>query len=197
MKTILRTTYPFFNHLSIMWRDVKVINLMFQMDIDCEVDLENLFVTLDETKFYTGRPEMVLMEMSNGRNFQFFRKGVIQLLGAVSPSEAQLMRYELKHRLKKVVNMENCQIPEMKLKNMVVSAQLNKGIRLRKISTGNRQLQYDGEVFPAALITKWAPAHVSVFKNGIAIITGLKTASQTYFILNSLVKFLNKRSLFS
>ena len=139
---------------------------------------------------------MVLVKISNGRNVQVFRKGVLQILGAVFRSEAQLMRCELQEQLKKIVKMENCQISEMTLKNMVVIAKLNRMVRLRKITTSSKKLQYDSELFPAALITKWHPAHVSVFKNGKVVITGVKTLSHAHYILDSLVVYLRKRSLF-
>ena len=169
---------------------------MRQMKVDCEIDLENLFVTLDNTKLYGGRPEMVLVKMNNGRNLQIFRSGVIQILGALSHSDAVSMRYEVKHRLKKLAKMENCQMSDLTLKNMVVSAQLSRNVSFRNIKTGNKTIQYDGETFPAALITKWRPAHVSVFRNGKVVITGLKTQSHTYFILNSLLDYLTENSLF-
>ncbi len=159
---------------------------MRQMKVDREMHLENLDATLNDTKLYRGRPEMLLMKMSNGRNLQIFRSGTIQILGAISHLDAVLMCCEVKHRLrKKIVKMENFQMTNLTLKNIVVSAQLSKKVCLRSIKTGNKNIQYDGETFPAALITKWRPAHVSVFRNGKVVITGLKTQSHAYFILNS------------
>ena len=169
---------------------------MRQMDVECYIDLEYLAATLDNTKLYTGRPEMVVMKMSNGRNLQIFRSGVIQILGAISLSDTVLMRCELKHRFKKIAKMENCQMTNPTLKNMVVSAQLSRKVCFQNIKSGNKTIQYDGETFPAALITKWRPAHVSVFRNGKVVITGLKTKSHAHDILNSLLDYLNENSLF-
>ena len=55
----------------------------------------------------------------------------------------------------------------------------------------NANLMYEIEPFPAALISKWHPAHVAVFHNGKVIITGVKTVDSCKEIISLLLSYLN------
>ena len=57
---------------------------------------------------------------------------------------------------------------------MVVSLSLRQDMPLHNIQSSDATVFYEAELFPAALIRKWAPAHVAVFHNGRVIITGVK-----------------------
>ena len=69
-----------------------------------------------------------------------------------------------------------------------MSAQLTKRPSLPLWSSDT--VFYETELFPAALIRKWHPAHVAVFHNGKVIVTGLKTLSAFYNVMKSLLDFL-------
>lgn len=133
-------------------------------------------------KLHRGRPEMLLLRMSNGRNIQLFRKGTIQILGPLSQSEAENMINELLLRLQLVP------LTELTISNMVISAQLKtkKEMCLKKIACSDAELFYEIEIFPAALISKWAPAHVAMFHNGKVIITGVKSMDDCNRVLSLL-----------
>lgn len=68
------------------------------------------------------------------------------------------------------------------MKNMVVSAKLTLTHSLNKIPS-NKDISYNIELFPAALIHRWRPAHVALFHNGSAIITGIKSLEQAEKII--------------
>ena len=164
--------------------NVKVINMMRSMCVTDKLNLEALHTTLGG-RLYRGRPEMLLLPMSNGRNMQLFRRGTVQILGKVSQHEAEVMRRELLQRL------QISTTTPLVISNLVISAQLKMTHCLQKILQSNANLMYEVELFPAALISKWHPAHVAVFHNGKVIITGVKTVSRCKEIFSLLLSYLN------
>ncbi|MEL7181541.1 MAG: hypothetical protein AAFN63_17225, partial [Pseudomonadota bacterium] len=125
--------------------NVTVINMMRLMHIDDKLNLETLHYRLGG-KLYRGRPEMLLLPMSNGRNVQLFRGGTVQILGKLTQYEAESMRRELLHQLR--INTTN----PLVISNIVISAQLKMCLCLPKMAQTNANLSYEIELFPAALI---------------------------------------------
>ena len=158
---------------------------MRTMHVGAEFDLEALHNKLGG-KFYRGRPQMLLIPMSNGRNVQLFRHGTAQILGRLTEDEAQGMRREFLQRLQITT------ASPLVITNMVIHAQLKMKLCLRKIAQSNANLFYETELFPAALIHKWHPAHVAVFHNGKVILTGVKTVSACKDILSLLLTYLHE-----
>ena len=157
------------------------------MHVADNLNLEAIHLALGG-KLYRGRPEMLLLRMSNGRNVQLFRRGTVQILGKLSQDEAESMRRELLQRLQ-----INTMTP-LVISNLVISAQLKMSLCLRKIVQSSANLLYEIELFPAALISKWHPAHVAVFHNGKVILTGVKTATSCKEIFTLLLSYLNDLS---
>ena len=165
--------------------NVRITNVMRVMRVNTVLDLEKLHQQFGG-KLYRGRPEMLLLRMSNGRNVQLFRRGTIQILGRLHQREAEMMRREVLQCLQLKT------APPLVISNIVISAQLTKKkLSLRNMNDVN--VFYETELFPAALIHKWHPAHVAVFHNGKVILTGVKTVKKCYEIFTSLVHFLNKK----
>ena len=177
--------------------NIQIINIMRNMSADREIDLEEVCRTYPKhTALYLGRPEMVVMTMSNNRNMQMFRGGKIQILGCIPNVVAESMRKELIVRLKRVRSMEMCHMTEMIISNLVVSAQLQKKLCLRKIVKSDADLFHEIELFPAALIRKWQPVHIAAFHNGKVILTGLKSEKEFFDIASSLMMFLESSKLY-
>ena len=164
--------------------NVTVINIMRSMYVADSLNLEALHLALGG-KLYRGRPEMLLLPMSNGRNIQLFRRGTVQILGRLSQCEAEAMCRELLQRLQ-----INTMTP-LVISNLVISAQLKMTQCLQKIVESNANHVYEVELFPAALISKWCPAHVAVFHNGKVILTGVKTVTSCKEIFSLLLSYLN------
>ena len=53
----------------------------------------------------------------------------------------------------------------------------------------NKDFSYEPELFPAALISKWKPAHVTLFPNGKGMITGVRSEQTALKILHELSIF--------
>lgn len=164
---------------------MKVINLMRTMKVECPLDLEELH-RRHGGKLFHGRPEMLLLRLKNGKNVQLFRGGTVQILGAIPQQEAERMRHEILQRL--CLSMR----APLAISNMVVTAQL-KNLRFQKIAKSSRDIFYETELFPAALITKWLPAHVAVFHTGKVVITGVKSVSHYLTLLNSLKVYFSQK----
>jgi transcription initiation factor TFIID TATA-box-binding protein len=175
----------------------RVINLMREMKVNQRIPLEEIFQLYhDESTLHRGRPEMLVMRMSiNGRNLQLFRGGKIQILGAVPSREAEAMRHEIATRLRRLPTMEKCQVTPLTITNLVASLQLPSTVNLQKISHSNHDMTYEAELFPAALIRKWHPAHVALFHNGKIIVTGIKTLTTLNDIFHHTQEFLSHHQL--
>ena len=185
-----------FDHFFAMSATCRTINLMREMKVNQQIVLEEFYhLYEDESKFYRGRPEMIVMRMRNGRNLQIFRGGKVQILGRIPDEEAENMRREFVRRLKRLKKMENCQVTRLTIVNLVVSLQLPSNINLKSISHSNHELSYEMELFPAALIRKWHPAHVAVFHNGKVIVTGIKSMNVVDDILKSVMSFFSEKLL--
>ena len=145
-------------------------------------------------KLYRGRPQMLLITMNNGRNIQIFQGGSVQILGRISQQQAEGMRAELIQRL--THDDPSCQrlcsilkTNPLSIANMVIHTQLDMNVCLKAIVESDCTLFYEIELFPAALIQKWSPAHVAVFHNGKVIITGVKSYDHCNELLTSLEEY--------
>lgn len=55
----------------------------------------------------------------------------------------------------------------------------------------SKDFSYEPELFPAALISKWTPVHITLFANGKGMITGLTTAIEAFHYLREVLLFLH------
>ena len=183
-------------HFSMTSPAYRIINLMREMKINQRIALEELHLMFkEESKIYRGRPEMVVMRMQNGRNLQLFRGGKVQILGRITDEDAESMREEILRRLKRLKKMENCQATMLTIVNLVTSLQLPSNINFKNICHSNHDLFYEVELFPAALLRKWSPAHVAVFHNGKMIVTGVSNLNVVNDIFYEVCKFFSENHL--
>ena len=69
-----------------MSEPVQVVNCMRELRLNVRIDLENVHRLFPNAKFYRGRPHMIVIKMSCGRNVQLFPSGCIQIMGNISES---------------------------------------------------------------------------------------------------------------
>lgn len=74
------------------------------------------------------------------------------------------------------------------ISNMVVTTRLP-NLKLQMIDSSSKDIFYEAELFPAALIRKWEPAHVALFHNGKVVITGVKSLSRCYSIVQAILEY--------
>ena len=75
--------------------------------------------------------------------------------------------------------------------NSVFHFSLNTTFKFHK-HVCNKFCSYEPELFPAALISKWSPVHITLFSNGKGIITGVRLHSEAVNILKELNGFLKE-----
>jgi len=149
-------------------------------------------------KLYPGRPHMLIVRMKNARSMQIFSGGCIQILGCVKHKVAQAMRHELLARLSSNSDIACQQLRHivergrLSIANLVIHVQLKNELSLKNIVQSDSSLFYEIEIFPAALIRKWSPAHVAMFHNGNIIITGVKSFKKLGELLTCLKDYLPK-----
>ena len=178
-------------------RRMRTLNIFRNMTLDRRIDLESVHHHFPHlTTLYRGRPEMVVMRMSNGRNLQLFRKGTVQILGPLSDSDVQLMRCELLNRLWTLPRMTLCSLSAITISNMVICAQLNKTVKLHHIRHSNATIIYEVELFPAAVIRLHRDKKVTdVFSTGEVIMTGVTSLDEGFLLLQNITQFLTDEQL--
>ena len=182
-----------FIHFSVMSSDIKIVNCMRELRLAIRIDIEAVHRLLPDSKCYRGRPQMVVVKMSNGRNLQLFPSGCIQILGRLSYFESLAMCYEIMCHLQKLY--PHVQMPKLTLKNLVASTQLQTAIPLHRLKNSTSKITYEPELFPAALLTRFHPVHIATFHTGKCIITGLKSLKQAKRIVDKLTTYLLKKEL--
>ena len=81
--------------------------------------------------------------------------------------------------------------PTFKIENIVASAALGVELDLYEIATEVRDVEYEPEQFPGAILKLKDPrASLLLFKNGKIICTGCKSAAEVEFSINRAVKLL-------
>ena len=184
-----------FVHSSVMMEPVQVVNCMREFRLGLPLDLEAVHMLLPHSKLYRGRPQMLVVKMSCGRNLQIFAKGCVQIMGNVSHSRALSMRYEIVSHLQTLY--PHLQMTPLILKNLVVSVRLRKSIPLHRLKQSSSALCYEPEIFPAILMRRYHPIHIAVFHTGRCIITGLRSVAQGHMIVNELNDILMKHNMLS
>ena len=81
-------------------------------------------------------------------------------------------------------------VPPMTIPNLVLSARLQKKPCLSKIRHCDAHVFYEVELFPAALITYWKLAHVTLFHNTHVDVSSIKSLREGNRVLKHLIKML-------
>lgn len=59
----------------------------------------------------------------------------------------------------------------------------------------DKDFSYEPELFPAALLSKWQPIHVTLFPNGKGNMSGVKNLSDVHSILRDIPPFVQSHTL--
>ena len=168
---------------------VQVVNCMREFRLSARINLQDVHTILPHAKHYRGRPQMLVVKLSCGRNLQLFPSGCVQIMGNVSLSKAQSMQCEIMHHLRRLD--PRIGMSPLTLKNLVVSVRLRKTIPLHRLKHSSSTLSYEPELFPAILMRRYHPVHIAVFHSGRCILTGLRSVEQAQCIIYELNDFLN------
>lgn len=72
-----------------------------------------------------------------------------------------------------------------KVTNIVINFDTHCPYNFRKFIS-NRNFSYEAELFPAALISYWRPAHVTLFSNGRGMVTGIRSEVEARKIISEI-----------
>ena len=116
-----------------------------------------------------------------GVGFLLYSSGNFVCRGARSIEEA-------KEKVDRLVNMlrENnieVQDPEIEIRNIVVSVDLNKNLRLHELAYAIPDSEYDPEAFPGMKLRKGS-TRILIFRTGKAIIPGLRTIEEIEYTIS-------------
>ena len=100
------------------------------------------------------------------------------------------MREIVKWILKLKMNMKLVDISQPTLQNMVICCKYTQSFHLNG-RPSNAHYFYEAELFPAALIRRWAPAHIALFPSGSLLCTGIKEWQTFEQIISDLHTYLN------
>ena len=166
---------------------LREINVHYQVSCGHQIDLLRLSKIVGKRgRLHQSRPTMLTCRFLKKR-MQFFPNGSVQLLGGgVTP--ALLSRaLTLIQSLLKLIDIE-CELREWKINNAVFHFNLYRQFKLDQFLSAY-DFSYEPELFPAALISKWRPAHVTLFPNGKGMITGVKQKEHALTILREVEAF--------
>lgn len=136
---------------------------------------------------HRGRPSMLSCRLMKKR-VQFFPNGTVQILGGVAPSLLNLLYAQISQLLHQYDS--SLQMTRWKVNNIVFYFVLTQRLQFNHCVC-SKDLSYEPELFPAALISKWQPAHITLFSNGKGMITGIKSEDIAQSIVDELPSFLS------
>ena len=170
---------------------LRAINAHYQLQCDQRIDLRHLSELVGANgKLHQGRPTMLSCRMMTKR-VQFFPNGTIQILGGgVTPFllyHLFLKVYYLLRQCDSTIQPTN--LTRWKINNVVFHFDFGRRFKFGQMLC-NKDFSYEAELFPAALISKWQPAHVTLFPNGKGMITGVKSKQTALDILLQVSNFL-------
>lgn len=171
---------------------MRVVNAHYQMRCSRRIDLQQLAKVVDG-KLYRGRPTMLSCRMM-GKRIQFFPNGTIQILGGgVTKSLLTTMTQMVSHLLSQCISMADFSLSPWTVNNIVFYFNLFQLFSVDHIMC-SKDVSYEPELFPAILICKWQPAHITLFPNGRGMITGIKLPKQALDIVYCIPSFLQQHA---
>ena len=125
----------------------------------------------------------------------FFPNGTIQILGGgLNHPLLVKMKKEILSLVLKCNFSTPIQLTPWKFNNLVIHFDLKVKFSFSKIIC-SKNVSYEPELFPAALISKWQPIHVTLFPNGKGNMSGIKNPHDVYPILLDIPAFIDSQVL--
>lgn len=171
-------------------------NVLVQMKCETNLDLQLLERNLQcqQKKLYMRKPKMLTCLME-GVRVQFFPRGAIQVLGG-KVTRAAL--YQIYQKVNHVLHLMNppTTATVWTVKNKVYQFDLCASFNFSKFIC-NHKFSYEPELFPAALLSEWKPAHVTLFPSGKGLVTGITSTKCIIDIVCDIENFLTQHAHFS
>jgi len=169
---------------------LRVINAHHQLCCGQKINLQRLNDLVGENgRFHRGRPTMLTCRIMSKR-VQFFPNGTIQLLGGgVTRTLLHLLHQKVSHLLLMCDLTLRVPLSPWKLNNIVISFNFGERFKFNHLPC-NQSFSYEPELFPAALISKWHPVHITLFPNGKGMLTGVKDKAEALIYLRKVYEYI-------
>lgn len=167
---------------------LSMVNAHYQMKLEEAINLHEM-AKIVKGNLHLGRPTMLTCRIL-AKRVQFFPNGAIQLLGGkITHSimkKVTMVIYLLLRQYNSSINLSQM---KWTCNNIVFKFLLFRAVNMKKVSC-SKDISFEPELFPAMLLSKWRPAHVTLFHNGHGMITGVKDQKTASSIIHKLCDFL-------
>ncbi|MEM2948573.1 MAG: hypothetical protein QXL47_02995 [Candidatus Anstonellales archaeon] len=171
-----------------MAKGYVITNMVAAGNLGISLDLYRLSLTMPSIEYEPEQfPGAILKFDKPKATLLVFKNGKVVCVGCRSEEEIEsTLKKALKILLPKAkIIMKRMKIPEYEVTNIVAAANLNIELDLFTIAYKERDVEYEPEQFPGAIL-KFKKPKVSLllFKNGKVIIAGAKKESEIRTSLN-------------
>ena len=166
-----------------MSSEIKIVNVVVSTKIGNDIDLEYVADILDNSEYEPEQFPGLVCRLSDPKvALLIFRSGKLNCTGAKSKEDAIIAINKVMGYLREA-GLDLIDTPEVKVQNMVATAELGMEPNLDDLSTLERT-EYEPEQFPGLVYRMESPKVVLlVFGSGKVVITGLKNKEDAYTAL--------------
>lgn len=175
--------------------NLRIINGHYQLYLSRPINLQTLSDIVGERngRLHRGRPTMMSCRLLKKRVL-FFPNGSVQVIGG---GVTVTLLNHLARKIDILLRLSGVTVPPCKLQwtinNIVFRFNLHRRFSFDRYQC-NQYFSFEPELFPAALISRWPPAHVTLFSNGRGMITGIKDRATALELLRKLPVFLTEHA---
>ncbi len=172
--------------------EIKIVNVVVSTKIGNDIDLEYVADILDNAEYEPEQFPGLVCRLSEPKvALLIFRSGKLNCTGAKSKEEAEIAIKKVIGYLKEA-GFDIDENPEIKVQNMVATAELGVEPNLDDIST-LEGTEYEPEQFPGLVYRLDNPKVVIlIFGSGKVVITGLKKKEDAYLALEKILNTLKE-----
>ena len=175
--------------------DMKITNICFKSNIDCKINLKQLFVLENDLfqnqklKYVPEKFPGLIFYFKNGRCL-LFSSGYYSICGCKSTNDGLEIQSNLIYFLRSYGYKPTCQ--SLKLTNICSSFRLNKSFNLNKLYYSFiKSVSYEPDIFPGAKI-RFKAITFTIHHTGTIFATGFKTLKEINYKCKLLYDILNK-----
>ena len=156
--------------------EIKIVNVVVSTKIGDNIDLEEVAMILENAEYEPEQFPGLVCRLSVPKvALLIFRSGKVNCTGAKSKEEAEIAIKKIIKELKEA-GMDVIENPDIKIQNMVATADLGIEPNLDDIALMVEGTEYEPEQFPGLVYRLDDPkVVVLIFGSGKVVITGLKS----------------------
>jgi transcription initiation factor TFIID TATA-box-binding protein len=169
---------------------IDIVNVVATTTLGCALDIRTIIEYVPEAEFNPRHFSGVILRFQNPKAVVLvFGSGKIISAGAKSTEQSMLVVECMLDVLRRCGIMVDS--PQTQIDNIVASVNLGRELDLERCAKALPKSVYEPDQFPAVLHRMSdLPATVLLYKNGKAIITGLKSEEEIFAATNKLDKIL-------